>query len=224
MKKYIQTKKIKKNINYKIGNFQVMVTNDIDSELLTTAIETASRNLPDFYSSLIDIIYIGQFKELQNRNLNALYASGAILATNEQENPADLIEDVVHEVSHAVEERYASIIYDDRAIEREFLQKRYKLEILLKDVGVDTSSHNWQETSYNAAFDSFLYQEVGYPLLSSLTVNLFFSPYGATSLREYWGNGFEAYYAHRDVVNLKRVSPVLYGKITQLQQLIEENE
>ena len=48
--------------------------------------------------------------------------------------------------------------------------------------------------NYVLEFDEFLYKTVGYDLLRDLTVELFVSPYAATSLREYFANGFEHYF------------------------------
>ena len=77
-------------------------------------------------------------------------------------------------------------------------------------------SPNFLNLEYSIGFDNFLYKEVGYPLLSVLTVNLFYSPYGATSLREYFANCFEAYFFHKDVAYLKKISPNVFAKIVNL--------
>ena len=53
-------------------------------------------------------------------------------------------------------------------------------------------------------------------MLSAITIHMFYSPYGATSLREYFANGFEAYYYHRDVNFLKKISPILFDKVKEL--------
>ena len=36
-------------------------------------------------------------------------------------------------------------------------------------------------------------------------------------LREYFANGFEAYFYHKDIY-LKKVSPILYGKLEELEE------
>ena len=64
----------------------------------------------------------------------------------------------------------------------------------------------------------FLYADVGYPLLTSLTMGLFISPYAATSLREYFARGFEEYYIG-DRKYLTNISPVLYNKIEYLDNI-----
>ena len=49
-------------------------------------------------------------------------------------------------------------------------------------------------------------------------MGLFNSPYGATSLKEYFANGFEAYYIG-DRIYLSKISPYLYNKIENLDNL-----
>ena len=50
-----------------------------------------------------------------------------------------------------------------------------------------------------------------------MTVNLFCSPYGATSIREYFANGFEFYFVkNRKLV--KTVSPQLYKKLIEVEK------
>ena len=62
----------------------------------------------------------------------------------------------------------------------------------LKDITL--TPHLYDFTEYNKKFDNFFANEVGYPTLLSLTMGLFVSPYGATSIQEYFANGFEKYF------------------------------
>ena len=64
----------------------------------------------------------------------------------------------------------------------------------------------------------FLYREVGYPLMTSLTMGLFVSPYAATSIREYFARGFEEYYLG-DRKYLTKISPMVYNKVQYLDDL-----
>ena len=54
----------------------------------------------------VDMIYIGQFKHLKEKETNAVYMDGAIYLTNEQDDDKDMIDDIIHEVAHSVEELY----------------------------------------------------------------------------------------------------------------------
>ena len=103
------------------------------------------------------------------------------------------------------------VIYTQDLIS-EFKGKREKLRLLLEAQGFYTSAHLYAFTEYNEIFDKFLADEVGYPILLNLTIGLFASPYGATSIQEYFANGFEKYFLE-DPRYIWSVSPVLYEKI-----------
>ena len=75
----------------------------------------------------VDVIYVGDFPEFEERDINAFYDNGAIFITNDQEDDQDMIDDIIHEIAHAVEERFNDFIYSDSSIEREFMAKRETL-------------------------------------------------------------------------------------------------
>jgi hypothetical protein len=56
---------------------------------------------------------------------------------------------------------------------------------------------------------------VGYDRLNVITVGLFVSPYAATSLSEYFANGFENYFSGESAY-VRKISPKLYSKIKYL--------
>ena len=70
----------------------------------------------------------------------------------------------------------------------------------------------YEMLEYNEMFDNFLANVVGYPKLLTLTMGLFCSPYGATSIEEYFANGFEKYFTETPGY-VKSISPVLYQKV-----------
>jgi len=72
----------------------------------------------------------------------------------------------------------------------------------------------YEMMEYNKIFDSFLADVVGYPTLLTLTMGLFCSPYGATSIQEYFANGFEKFFTESPQY-VKKVSPVLYQKVVE---------
>ena len=144
-----------------------------------------------------------------------MYKDGAIYVTNEQKNTSDMTDDIVHELAHATEENYNGFIYEDGDIEREFIGKRQRLCSLLSYEGYNIPSDVCLKLEYNKKFDEFLYQEVGYEKLTNITMGLFYSPYAATSLKEYFANGFEHYFIG-DRKYLSNTSPRLYNKITDI--------
>ena len=57
---------------------------------------------------------------------------------------------------------------------------------------------------YNKELDHYFSDVIGYPKMTSYAQGIFYSP-TVTSLREYFANGFEAYFFHKDFY-LKKVS------------------
>jgi hypothetical protein len=47
-------------------------------------------------------------------------------------------------------------------------------------------------------------------------MGLFLSPYGATSLREYFSNAFEGYFLNDEKEYVKKISPAVYNKLDKL--------
>ena len=168
-----------------------------------------------FYN--IDVIMVGDFEEFHRRQVNAMYQNGAIYVANDQDNPIDMIDDIIHELAHAIEESFVELIYGDNTIQQEFLGKRKRLLDILKQEGYNIRESDFLDTEFSLEFDHFLYSEIGYPTLASLTMNLFISPYGITSLSEYFANGFEKYLlSHENKKFLKNISPYLFNKIEEI--------
>ena len=203
---------------YRVGAFQVLVKDPITSDIDIQDIFNEVNNLlPNEYLNLLDIVYIGDFSFLREREANALYMDGAIYISNEQDDGEDLKDDIIHEISHSVEEKYGDFIYTDGSIEDEFLLKRAKLKKILVSQNYNVSELNFLETDYNSDFDEFLHKDIGYDALRIMTVDLFLAPYSITSLREYFGRGFEEYYLN-DRLYLKEVCPYIYNKLFFLEQ------
>mgnify|MGYP006408797359 FL=1 len=174
--------------------------------------------LPSYYVNNIDMFYIGQFDHFLEKGTNAAYVNGALYVTNEQDDEKDMIDDIVHEIAHAVEEMAGEEIYGDSKVEIEFLGKRKRLENILKNENYDVSQQNFLNVQYSQEFDMLLYRDIGYEKLTFLSMGLFISPYAATSLREYFARGFEEYYLG-DRKYLTNTSPVLYNKIEYLDNI-----
>ena len=163
----------------------------------------------------LDAIYVGAFKILKDRDLQALYYHGTIYVTNEQDNENDLYNDLIHEISHSIETLKKEDIYADGDLEKEFMDKRLQLHDVLVSNGYDITWSSMDNPQYEKYLDSYLYNTVGYDILGQLIGGIFVSPYSATSIREYWAKGYEAY-TISGRSELKKVSPVLYGKIEKI--------
>ena len=171
----------------------------------------------------LDMIYIGQFDHLKDREVSSVYDSGAIYLSNDQDDEADILDDIVHEIAHMVEEIKGGALYGDGLIEGEFLNKRINLERILRFNEYNTFFFDFKDPDFSEDLDLFFYTEIGYPTLETLGDGLFISPYAATSLREYFATGFEEYYLG-DARQLSQVSPKLYNKINNLHRMETTND
>tara|TARA_R100000808_G_scaffold22564_1_gene49160 strand:+ start:1676 stop:2374 length:699 start_codon:yes stop_codon:yes gene_type:complete len=177
-------------------------------------------NVPSYYLNLVDVIYVGHTPEFEERKINAMVKDGALYITSQQSNELDMIDDIVHEVAHLVEERFREEVYGDDEIKDEFLRKRTVLRRVLKYENYVVDDHDFTKIEYDQEFDFFLKDKVGYQKLRIFAQNIFASPYAATSLREYFADGFEDFYLGRKL-NLNKISPVLYNKLEDLNNEIQ---
>tara|TARA_A100001015_G_scaffold320632_1_gene447754 strand:+ start:1737 stop:2423 length:687 start_codon:yes stop_codon:yes gene_type:complete len=222
-KDYIKSssKKFKKTFKEKsLGNIQVVIKDELPENFnLDSVLKNISTTIPEKFFDNIDYIFIGDFDVFKERSTNAMYTEGAIYVTNDQDDIGDMVDDIVHEIAHSVEEEQFLSIYSDGSLEMEFLGKRERLFHLLDTEGYDYLNYqDFKNPEYSNNFDNILYFDIGYAYLSSISMNLFYSPYAITSLREYFANGFEAFYYHKDFDKLNRISPVLFMKIQELHQ------
>lgn len=207
---------------YKLSGLDVIISTPLENDINLNNVFSKFRKLvPNHYFYNLDAIYIGDFAVLKDRQINAMYDAGVFYISNNQDDEEDLIDDLVHETAHLVEDQLSEFIYSDGAIEREFLEKRRKLfDIIESEHGeiTEVTYSDFLNIDFTRKFDDFLFNIISYPLLAALTVNLFYSPYAATSIREYFANAFEAYYYKRDFDRIKSLSPVLYNKITSMEK------
>ena len=208
---------------YQMNGVQVFIKDSLPEEIDPDFIfNYVGSRIPLFLTTNIDMIYVGQFPEMKERDINAFYENDAIYITNEQDDEMDMIEDIVHEVSHAVEHYNREAIYGDGKLQREFIAKRKRLSTLLSqkfDVPNDFNIN----FEYDRAIDDFLYRDVGYDLLNQITVGIFPSAYAATSVSEYWAKGFEELFIG-EKTSLKNLCPVLYKKLLGLIKELENAE
>ena len=200
-------------MEYYIYNIPLHIINEVEESIdIPQFCVDIEELLPSSLLTNIEVIYVGNFKELAGRN--ALFSNGAIYMTSAEPTNFDMIENFIHEVAHSLESQYGWQIYDDN-LKREFLGKRHRLYALLSAEGYHANPRLYSFTEYNPKFDEFLANEVGYPTLLSLTMGLFVSPYGATSIEEYFSNGFEKYFLEGPGP-VQDISPVLYQKIEEI--------
>jgi hypothetical protein len=132
-----------------------------------------------------------------------------------------MIEDIIHEISHAVEHYNRDFIYGDGKLQREFIAKRKRLSALLSQKYEVPADFN-VNFEYDRAIDDFLYRVVGYDALNQICVGIFSSAYAATSVSEYWAKGFEDLFIG-EKSNIKELSPILYNRMISLIKELKEN-
>ena len=200
--------------------FKDGIKNDnIDPEEVVSNLENM---LPNHLLSEIEMIIVGWFEEFDRRSINAFYDGGTLYVSNTQNDNSDMFDDLIHETAHSLEQPYGMLIYGDGKLEREFLRKRKHLHDLLWAKGFKIPESVFVSSEYNEELDMFLYKEVGYEKLSSMVRGLFISAYAVTSLREYFATGFTDFYLEPDRKFLKTVSPVLYEKLVELNDIEED--
>ena len=177
-------------------------------------INQVEEKVPQHMFDEIDEIFVGSFDENDSRALEAHYESGAIYITNDMTTVEDYVESIIHETAHSIEQARGFEIYGDRKVQEEFLGKRMTLKRTLDTNGYDVSA-DFSNIEYSEDFDLYLYKEVGYDEIGNLTSGLFYSPYAATSVNEYFANGLENFFlGNREY--LKRISPQLTKKIWEI--------
>ena len=214
------TSKLLENDNLTFfGTINVFVKDPLPEDVnLNVVLRRIENILPSYFVSNVDAVYVGMFEEFVEMDTNAAYKDGALYITSDQYDEDDMIDDIVHEIAHAVEELAYEEIYGDDSLEVEFLGKRKRLQSILKSEGFNVNRFDFLNPEYKKDFDMFLYREVGYPLMTSLTMGLFVSPYAATSIREYFARGFEEYFMG-DPQALKNICPILYSKMYNLHNM-----
>ena len=215
--KTLSEKSYKQNGQYTLfGNTYIYVRDPLPENVdIEEVVQFLYSKMPQHLFSEVDAVYVGNFEELQDRQIQAMYRDGAIYCTNLQSNEEDMIDDLVHEIAHSLEQPYGMELYSDGMMELEFIGKRRRLKDLLEANGFEVEHINFSNPEYDEQFDMYLYQEIGYPILESITFGLFTNPYAATSLREYYASGFEQFILS-DRELLKTISPVLFIKIQEI--------
>lgn len=218
MKEYIKLSMNKdKNEYYIFNKIPIFILKKFPPHIsVERIIKTLEERIPKIMIELIDGIYVGEFEELKDRNIQALFKDGAIYLSsfsNNQNVPEKWItRDIVHELSHAFEDEFENEIYADEKIQTEFSGKKQKLFSLLAHEGYHFAKEILFVPSLINHLDDLLYKEIGYDKLSLIIPGLFMSPYSITSIREYFANGMEEYLLGEPQM-LKKVSPTLYNKI-----------
>jgi hypothetical protein len=189
-----------------------LISDDVDFDQIISYLEN---NIPPHIFEEVDLIMVGENPYLDEREIEATYKDGAILIRSTLINNKDYIENILHEMAHALEYQHGMLIYSDFKLEQEFLAKRERFYHLAHAEGYKIEHRDFMNPEYSIEFDNLLYKEIGYEKLNSLLMGLFITPYAATSLQEYFANGVENYFLD-DREYLTKISPVLTEKIIRI--------
>ena len=208
--------------HFSLNGVSVIIKDALPEEVnLEFVLNYIAARVPFFLTQNIEIIYVGKFPEMEEREINAFYENDAIYVTNEQEEEMDMIEDIIHEISHAVEQNSQEFIYESGQLQREFLAKRRSLSNLLSQKFKVPADFDI-DVEYDRSIDDFLFRDVGYDALNQICVGIFPSAYACTSVSEYWAKGFEELFIGQSN-DLKEVCPVLYKTLALLLKELKEN-
>jgi hypothetical protein len=197
------------------GRIFIHIENPLPNTVsIKQVIKNIEEKLPEHILYDVDSIYVGNFQALNDREVDSIYISGTILIKNNIPNNQELYKTLVHEFAHAVEEASKDVIYGDGEVADELLRKRKYLFSIIKD-DYDIDKKVFFNLNYTEQLDKFFYKEIGYDNMHVLTANLFLSPYGCTSLREYFANGFEFYFNDKQQ-DVRKISPAVFRKIKDI--------
>ena len=209
--------------HFSLNGVSVIIKDALPEEVnLEFVLNYIAARVPFFLTQNIEIIYVGKFPEMEEREINAFYENDAIYVTNEQEEEMDMIEDIIHEISHAVEQNNQEFIYESGQLQREFLGKRRALSNLLSQKFKVPADFDI-DVEYDRAIDDFLFRDVGYDALNQICVGIFPSAYACTSISEYWAKGFEELFIG-ETNDLKQMCPVLYKTLALLIKELKDED
>ncbi len=206
--------------HYKLYDIDVYIKDRLPEHIdVDFVLKYISTLLPGYILKKIDIIYVGEFPEILDKNhFTALYKDGAIYISNKQHDEHDMIEDFIHEIAHSIEHLFDELVYADGKIIREFLGKRQKLYYFLKANNLNPPDTIQTNANFDHKIDDYFYNKVGYAKLASLVAGLFLSPYSCTSVREYFATGLQEY-VQGDKKYLKKTCPSLFIKLENIFNL-----
>ena len=127
-----------------------------------------TKKIPTQILNLVDVYYIGNFDVFKKKNTNAAYMDGAIYLSSDQDTEKDLLDDIIHELGHALIEKDNIKIFGDGLIKREFMAKKNR-------------------SQKNSEVKRICYTKI-------IQYNLFFTRGGRLSIQKSWIRSFKFVY------------------------------
>lgn len=222
MKEYLTNsieRSLKERKEYYLYDIPIYILKPLPEHIdVNDVIETLKETVPYRYLSNLEGIYVGEFPELKDRKIQAMFRDDVIYLSSFENHPEveeeTILNNIIHEIAHSLEEKSYFDIYGDNTIEKEYTGKKKRLLDLLRANGVVFPGMGklFFSDEHVDELDDFLFNKLGYDKLLALTPGLFLTPYSTTSLREYFAEGFEEW-LQGDKDFLKEICPALYNKL-----------
>ena len=214
----------KQKTSYSLFGIQIEIRDNINFDLGRVT-EELKKMVPDNAFEGIKKIVVTDMKKVgKGLPFNAYYINNIIYLDNEQDGTMDAVDDIIHELAHHLEKRYSNLIYGDGTLESEFVAKRGYLYDVLANNNMHPPEQIRTDLKYNRKIDDYFYNKVGSKLTTFID-GIFISDYSVTSLKEYYGVGFEKYLlSYNNHMMLKKQSPVLFNKIERLVRILNGEE
>ena len=117
----------RKGYFFLFGNVPVYIKEPVTNGVsVVNVLKKVEESVPKSMAYNLEMIIVGNIPEFERMHTNAMFKDGTIYITSEQDDEADMVDDIVHELSHSVEVFAGAEIYGDGEVEREFLTKRKK--------------------------------------------------------------------------------------------------
>jgi len=213
--------KIKKTNKYKkllYKSIPVKIVDDVENMVdVNLVLSKVEQTIPyRLLSGHVNEIIFGNFDFFKKRDYNAYYDTEnklIYIRSEQQDNNLDLFDDLVHEISHAIENKFHDFIFSDGRLKAEFMHKRLKLRYTLAlKYGKLVPDHKFMLTSFDQELDDLFHKRLGYYRMRKYVNGLFPSAYAPTSVDEYWAEGFEKYCLGKKE-DLFKICPQLFKKI-----------
>ena len=202
-----------------------IVIRDQTSVNLQRIIDEVVKLVPqNAFRGLKQIIVTDMRKVGNGLPFNAYYINNVIYVSNQQDGTLDAVDDIVHEMSHHLEKYYSNLIYGDKSLENEFKSKRELLYDNLVFHEMNPLPEIKTDLNYNEKVDNYFYNQLG-AKIGNFIHGIFIDDYSVTSLKEYYGTGFEKYLmSYNNQSTIKKQCPILYSKIDKLIKVINGEE
>lgn len=210
----------KQKTSYNLYGIPIEIRQEINVDL-GRVFEELKKIIPENAFRGIKRIIITDMKKVGGGlPFNAYYINDVIYVDHQHDGVMDAVDDIAHEISHHLEKTYSNLIYGDKTLESEFLAKRTYLFDILAHNDMHPPPQIKTNINYDRTIDSYFYNQVG-SKLNNFINGLFIADYAVTSLKEYYGTGFEKYVlSYNNHVTLKKQSPVLFNKIEKLMRVL----